>query len=94
MAFAEMLAAKGGKFSVPTTTNAVCCDLERWDRQKCDTVSMAAAKRIEAAQHSSGLLQQTQRRVPLRHAGHGSRAAGAAAEAVILGIPIKIRTRV
>lgn len=54
--FAEMLAAKGGKFSVFTTTNAVCCDLERWGRQKCDTLSMTATKRIEAAHVQLGAI--------------------------------------
>lgn len=56
VAFAEMLAAKGGKFSVPTTTNAVSCDMVRWADQKFDAVTMAATKRIEAAHIKMGAI--------------------------------------
>lgn len=56
VAFAEMLAEKGGKFSVPTTTNSVCCDLNRWAAQKHDIVSMSATKRIEASHIQLGAI--------------------------------------
>lgn len=48
VAFAEHLANKGAKFSVPTTTNATACDINLWDRQKHDVETMAATRRIEA----------------------------------------------
>ena len=47
VAFAEMLAEKGARFSVPTTTNATACDINLWDRQKHDVEVMAATRRIE-----------------------------------------------
>ena len=56
VAFGEMLAEKGGKFSVPTTTNAICCDRNRWGEQKCDIVSMAGTKRIEASHIKMGAV--------------------------------------
>ena len=45
VAFAEHLANKGAKFSVPTTTNATACDINLWDRQKHDVETMAATRR-------------------------------------------------
>ena len=54
VAFAEMLAEKGGKFAVPTTTNAVSCDMNRWAEQKCDRITMEATKRIEASHKKMG----------------------------------------
>lgn len=54
VAFAEMLAEKGGKFAVPTTTNAVSCDMDRWTEQKCDRITMEATKRIEASHKKMG----------------------------------------
>lgn len=56
VAFAEMLAEKGAKFAVPTTTNAVACDMERWDRQKHDVEVMSATRRIEAAHIKMGAV--------------------------------------
>lgn len=56
VAFAEMLAEKGAKFAVPTTTNATACDLNLWDRQKHDVEVMSATRRIEAAHVKMGAL--------------------------------------
>lgn len=56
VAFAEMLADKGARFAVPTTTNATACDIEHWDRQKHDIETMAATRRIEAAHVKMGAV--------------------------------------
>lgn len=56
VAFAEHLANKGAKFSVPTTTNATACDINLWDRQKHDVETMAATRRIEAAHVKMGAV--------------------------------------
>ena len=56
VAFAEMLAEKGAKFTVPTTTNATACDIEKWDRQKHDVETMSATRRIEAAHVKMGAI--------------------------------------
>lgn len=56
VAFAEMLADKGARFAVPTTTNATACDIEHWDRQKHDIETMAATRRIEAAHIKMGAV--------------------------------------
>ena len=56
VAFAEMLAEKGAKFAVPTTTNATACDINLWDRQKHDIEVMSATRRIEAAHVKMGAV--------------------------------------
>lgn len=56
VAFAEMLAEKGARFAVPTTTNATACDINKWDRQKHDVETMAATRRIEAAHVKMGAI--------------------------------------
>ena len=56
VAFAEMLANKGAKFAVPTTTNATACDINLWDRQKHDVETMSATRRIEAAHVKMGAV--------------------------------------
>lgn len=56
VAFAEYLADSGAKFSVPTTTNATACDIEKWDRQKHDIETMSATKRIEASHVKMGAI--------------------------------------
>ena len=56
VAFAEMLAEKGAKFAVPTTTNATACDIEKWDRQKHDVETMSATRRNEAAHVKMGAI--------------------------------------
>ena len=43
VAFAEMLAEKGARFAVPTTTNATACDMLKWNRQKHDVEVMSAS---------------------------------------------------
>ena len=55
VAFAEMLAEKGAKFAVPTTTNATACDIEKWDRQKHDVETMSATRRISAGTDAAGI---------------------------------------
>ncbi len=56
VAFAELLADSGAKFSVPTTTNAVACDMNKWDRQKHDVEVMSATRRIEASHIKMGAI--------------------------------------
>lgn len=56
VAFAEMLAEKGAKFAVPTTTNAVSCDMEKWSEQKHTVEVMSATRRIEAAHIKMGAV--------------------------------------
>ncbi|MBQ8584977.1 MAG: aconitase X catalytic domain-containing protein [Butyricicoccus sp.] len=56
VAFAEMLAEQGGRFAVPTTTNSMCCDLNRWADQKHDITSMSASRRIEASHMKMGAI--------------------------------------
>ncbi len=56
VAFAEMLAEKGAKFAVPTTTNACACDMNLWNRQKMDVETMSATRRIEAAHIKMGAV--------------------------------------
>ena len=56
VAFAEMLAEKGAKFAVPTTTNAAACDINLWDRQKHDIEVMSATRRIEASHIKMGAV--------------------------------------
>ncbi len=56
VAFAEMLAERGGKFSVPTTTNSVSCDLVRWGDEKCDIETMSATQRIVTAHIKMGAV--------------------------------------
>jgi len=56
VAFVEMLADKGAKFAVPTTTNSVACDLKYWHRQKFDIERMSASKRIEASHVRMGAI--------------------------------------
>ena len=53
VAFAEHLANKGAKFSVPTTTNATACDINLWDRQKHDVETMAATRRSTSVASSA-----------------------------------------
>ena len=56
VAFAELLANSGAKFSVPTTTNATACDMNKWDRQKHDVEVMSATRRIEASHVKIGAI--------------------------------------
>lgn len=56
VAFAELLAEKGAKFAVPTTTNATACDINKWDRQKHDIETMSATRRIEASHVKMGAI--------------------------------------
>lgn len=56
VAFAEYLAENGAQFSVPTTTNATACDIEKWDRQKHDIEVMSATRRIEASHVKMGAI--------------------------------------
>ena len=56
VAFAEMLAEKGARFAVPTTTNATACDMLKWHRQKHDVEVMSATRRIEASHIKMGAI--------------------------------------
>ena len=56
VAFAEELAAMGATFSVPTTTNATACDINKWDKQKHDVETMSATRRIEASHLKMGAI--------------------------------------
>lgn len=56
VAFAEHLADLGGKFAVPTSTNACALDMERWDIQKHEALWMSATRRIEASHIKMGAV--------------------------------------
>ena len=56
VAFTEYLAEQGAKFSVPTTTNATACDLNKWSQQKHDPEVMSATRRIEASHVKMGAI--------------------------------------
>ncbi|NMW85743.1 DUF521 domain-containing protein [Peptoniphilus sp. AGMB00490] len=54
--FAEYLADNGAKFSVPTTTNAMANDINRWAEQKHDIGTMYATNRIQASHIKMGAV--------------------------------------
>ncbi len=54
--FAEHLVEMGAKFSVPTSTNAMAIDIERWDIQRHSVEFMSGTKRIEAAHKKLGAI--------------------------------------
>ncbi len=56
VAFAEHLANIGAKFAVPTSTNAMAIDIDRWDIQRHNIVFMEGTKRIQASHIKLGAV--------------------------------------
>ncbi len=56
VAFAEHLAEIGGRFVVPTSTNACSLDMNHWHLQKQSVECMSATRRIEASHLKLGAI--------------------------------------
>lgn len=56
VAFGELLADMGAKFTVPTTTNACVIDMKRWFKQRHSKDKMQGTRRLEAANLTLGSI--------------------------------------